>query len=167
MNLHAPSVTDVNPTWNITKTPQNPLFTQHETANPMWNNGLLVFRQLGFPNLTRHETHLTWNNLIFLQLQQHCEQLMSLEGVSIEGTSNSLCQSWFMLLGFQIVRPFSPFFCLFCPFPEGAKTTWKSQKRRKKAFLLRYLRICLNSAPGKWGRTQMGSDEFNRILTGF
>ena len=25
----------------------------------------------------------------------------------------------------------------------------------------------LLSAPGKWGRTQMGSDGFNRILTGF
>ena len=24
----------------------------------------------------------------------------------------------------------------------------------------------LNSAPGQWGRTQMGSDGFNRILTG-
>ena len=23
------------------------------------------------------------------------------------------------------------------------------------------------SAPGKWGRTQMGSDGFNRVLTGF
>ena len=24
-----------------------------------------------------------------------------------------------------------------------------------------------NSAPGKWGRTQKGSDGFNRALTGF
>ena len=24
-----------------------------------------------------------------------------------------------------------------------------------------------NSAPGKWGRTQMGSDGFSRVLTGF
>ena len=24
-----------------------------------------------------------------------------------------------------------------------------------------------NSAPGKWGRTQMGSDGFNQVLTGF
>ena len=27
--------------------------------------------------------------------------------------------------------------------------------------------ICLISALGKWGRTQMGSDGFNRILSGF
>ena len=29
-------------------------------------------------------------------------------------------------------RPFSPFFCLFLPFPEGAKSTWKIQKTEEK-----------------------------------
>ena len=29
-------------------------------------------------------------------------------------------------------RPFSPFFCLFCPFPEGLKSTWKIQKTEEK-----------------------------------
>ena len=41
-------------------------------------------------------------------------------------------------------RPFSPFFCLFRPFPEGAKSTWEIRKRRKKAFFLRYPQICLS-----------------------
>ena len=29
-------------------------------------------------------------------------------------------------------RPFSPFFCLFRPFPEDAKSTWKIQKTEEK-----------------------------------
>ena len=29
-------------------------------------------------------------------------------------------------------RPFSPFFCLFRPFPEGAKSTWQIQKTEEK-----------------------------------
>ena len=29
-------------------------------------------------------------------------------------------------------RPKSPFFCLFRPFPEGAKSTWKIQKTEEK-----------------------------------
>ena len=29
-------------------------------------------------------------------------------------------------------RPFSPFFCLFCPFPEGLKSTCKNQKTEEK-----------------------------------
>ena len=29
-------------------------------------------------------------------------------------------------------RPFSPFSCLFRPFPEGAKSTWKIQKTEEK-----------------------------------
>ena len=29
-------------------------------------------------------------------------------------------------------RPFSPFFCLFRRFPEGAKSTWKIQKTEEK-----------------------------------
>ena len=29
-------------------------------------------------------------------------------------------------------RPFSPFFCLFRPFPEGAKSTWEIQKTEEK-----------------------------------
>ena len=41
-------------------------------------------------------------------------------------------------------RPFSPFFCLFCPFPEGRRAPGKSRKRRKKAFFLRYPGISLN-----------------------
>ena len=41
-------------------------------------------------------------------------------------------------------RPFSPFFCLFRPFPEGAKSTLKIRKTEEKAFFLRYPRISLN-----------------------
>ena len=40
-------------------------------------------------------------------------------------------------------RPKSPFFCLFRPFPEGAKSTWEIQKTKEKGFL-RYPRISLN-----------------------
>ena len=29
-------------------------------------------------------------------------------------------------------RPFSPFFCRFRPFPEGAKSTWEIQKTEEK-----------------------------------
>ena len=29
-------------------------------------------------------------------------------------------------------RPFSPFFCLFYPFPEGPKSTWEIQKTEEK-----------------------------------
>ena len=32
-------------------------------------------------------------------------------------------------------RPFSPFFCLFRPFPEGPKSTWKIQKTEEKGLL--------------------------------
>ena len=40
----------------------------------------------------------------------------------------------------------------------------RSPSKWPKCFQLR-TPIC--SAPGKWGRTQMGSDGFNRVLTGF
>ena len=39
-------------------------------------------------------------------------------------------------------RPFSPFFCIFCCFPEGAKSTWKIQKTEEKNLL--YPQLCLN-----------------------
>ena len=61
------------------------------------------------------------------------------------------CNKWGLkgcLAGFPGNRPksaFSPLFCLFRPFPEGAKSTWEIQNYlRKKAFFLRYPRICLN-----------------------
>ena len=60
-------------------------------------------------------------------------------------TNGGLRGVWPPFLKIGRNRPFSPFFCLFRPFPEGAKSTWgKSRKRRKKAFLLRYPQICLN-----------------------
>ena len=47
--------------------------------------------------------------------------------------------------GNQPNRPFSPFFCLFSPFPEGPKSTWKIQKTEEKGLLPRgYPRICLS-----------------------
>ena len=33
-------------------------------------------------------------------------------------------------------RPFSPFFCLFHPFPEGEKSTWEIQKTKEKGLFL-------------------------------
>ena len=42
---------------------------------------------------------------------------------------------------------FRPFFCLLRPFPEGAEGTWEMQKKRKKAFFLRYPWIWLSPGP--------------------
>ena len=39
---------------------------------------------------------------------------------------------WLPFLEIDRNRPFSPFFCLFCPFPEGAKSTWEIQKTEEK-----------------------------------
>ena len=59
-------------------------------------------------------------------------------------TSGGLRGVWPPFLEIGRNRPFPPFFCFFRPFPEGAKSTWESRKRRKKAFFLRYPQICLN-----------------------
>ena len=60
-------------------------------------------------------------------------------------TNGGLRGVWPPFLEIGRNRPFSPFFCLFRPFPEGAKGTWKIWGyRRKKAFFLRYPQICLN-----------------------
>ena len=46
----------------------------------------------------------------------------------------------------------------------------QEEKRRGVKQFVRFMGLVddnLLSALGKWGRTQMGSDGFNRILTGF
>ena len=65
--------------------------------------------------------------------------------------ANGGCNKWGLkgclaaLPGNRRNRPKSPFFCLFRPFPEGAKSTWEIRGYlRKKAVFLRYPRISLN-----------------------
>ena len=47
-------------------------------------------------------------------------------------TNGGLRGVWPPFLEIGRNRPFSPFFCLFRPFPEGAKGTWKIQKTEEK-----------------------------------
>ena len=59
--------------------------------------------------------------------------------------------------------------------PEKTLESWVDKCSLKRTRILLFpeplSRFCftlvLKSAPGKWGRTRMGSDGFNRILTGF
>ena len=55
-------------------------------------------------------------------------------------------------------RPFSPFFCLFLPSPEGAKSSWKIQKTEEKGLFLKY-QICLSLANSP-GQLQESSGPF-------
>ena len=47
-------------------------------------------------------------------------------------TNGGLRGVWPLCLEIGQNRPKSPFFCLFRPFPEGAKSTWKIQKTEEK-----------------------------------
>ena len=47
-------------------------------------------------------------------------------------TNGGLRGVWPPVLQIGRNRPFSPFFCLFCHFPEGKKATWKIQKTEEK-----------------------------------
>ena len=47
-------------------------------------------------------------------------------------TNGGLRGVWPPFLEIGRNRPFSPFFCLFRPFPEGAKSTWEIQKTEEK-----------------------------------
>ena len=47
-------------------------------------------------------------------------------------TNGGLRGVWPPFLEIGRNRPFSPFFCLFCPFPEGTKSTWEIQKTEEK-----------------------------------
>ena len=47
-------------------------------------------------------------------------------------TNGGLRGVWPPVLEIGQNRPFSPFFCLFHPFPEGPKSTWKIQKTEEK-----------------------------------
>ena len=47
-------------------------------------------------------------------------------------TNGGLRSVWPHFLEIGQNRPFSPFFCLFRPFPEGAKSTWEIQKTEEK-----------------------------------
>ena len=47
-------------------------------------------------------------------------------------TNGGLRGVWPPFLEIGRNRPFSPFFCLFRPFPGGAKSTWKIQKTEEK-----------------------------------
>ena len=47
-------------------------------------------------------------------------------------TNGGLRGVWPPFLGIGRNRPFSPFFCLFRPFPEGTKSAWEIQKTEEK-----------------------------------
>ena len=47
-------------------------------------------------------------------------------------TNGGLRGVWPPFLEIGQNRPFSPFFCLFRPFPEGAKSPWEIQKTEEK-----------------------------------
>ena len=47
-------------------------------------------------------------------------------------TNGGLRGVWPPFLEIGRNRPFFPFFCLFCPFPQGAKSTWEIQKTEEK-----------------------------------
>ena len=47
-------------------------------------------------------------------------------------TNGGLRGVWPPFLEISRNWPFSPFFCLFRPFPEGAKSTWEIQKTEEK-----------------------------------
>ena len=47
-------------------------------------------------------------------------------------TNGGLRGVWPPFLEISRNRPFSPFFCLFCPFPEGEKSTWGNPENRGK-----------------------------------
>ena len=47
-------------------------------------------------------------------------------------TNGGLRGVWPPVLEIGRNRPFSPFFCLFRPFPEGPESTWKIQKKEGK-----------------------------------
>ena len=47
-------------------------------------------------------------------------------------TNGGLRGAWPPVLEIGRNRPFSPFFCLFLPFPEGTKSTWKIKKTEEK-----------------------------------
>ena len=47
-------------------------------------------------------------------------------------TNGGLRGVWPPFLEISRNRPFSPFFCLFRPFPEGAKSAWEIQKTEEK-----------------------------------
>ena len=47
-------------------------------------------------------------------------------------TNGGLRGVWPPVLEIGRNRPFSPFFCLFRPFPEGARSTWEIQKKEEK-----------------------------------
>ena len=47
-------------------------------------------------------------------------------------TNGGLRGVWLPFLEISRNRPFSPFFCLFRPFPEGAKSAWEIQKTEEK-----------------------------------
>ena len=47
-------------------------------------------------------------------------------------TNGDLRGVWPPFLEIGQILPFSPFFCLFRPFPEGAKSTWEIQKTEEK-----------------------------------
>ena len=47
-------------------------------------------------------------------------------------TNGGLRSVWPPVLEIGRNRPFSPFFCLFWPFPEGPDSTWKIQETEEK-----------------------------------
>ena len=59
-------------------------------------------------------------------------------------TNEGLRGVWPPFLEIGQNQPFPSFFCLFRPFQRAQRAPGKSRKLRKKAFFLRYPKICLN-----------------------
>ena len=62
-------------------------------------------------------------------------------------TNGGLRGVWPPVLEIGRNRPFSPFFCLFRPFPEGLKSTWKIQKTEEKGLFVKRQTPSLLPAP--------------------
>ena len=58
-------------------------------------------------------------------------------------TNGGLRGVWPHFLEIGQNRPFSPFFCLFRPFPEGAKSTWEIQKTEDKGLFPQISSDCI------------------------
>ena len=71
-----------------------------------------------------------WERVVFSQ----DDRMADLNWAAANGgvTNGGLRSVWPPFLEIGRNRPFSPFFCLFRPFPEGTNSTWEIQKTEEK-----------------------------------
>ena len=75
--------------------------------------------------------HFALKHLCHLQIK--CKYVGQIWAAANGGVTNGgLRGVWQPFLEIGRNRPFSPFYCLFRPFPEGAKSTWEIQKTEEK-----------------------------------